>query len=113
MNHLTKSASLLFGSGYLFLLGKFLFSLGLGFLLSFAFLEKRLGNEDLVLGWNSAANVNGNHNQLWGETYLPVAFVDILVVWVVVVGCSQCELMLRLVEVLAVTNPQKLKNLWE
>lgn len=39
---------------YLLFLSKSLVSLSLSFLLSFAFLEERLGNEDLVLGRDGA-----------------------------------------------------------
>ena len=45
------------GATDLFLLGSLSLSLGLGLLLSLTFLEERLGNEDLVLGGDSAASM--------------------------------------------------------
>src|SRR5271155_1850992 len=62
--HFHSLLSLQVGRAYLFLFGKFLVPLSLSFLLSFSFLEKRLGDEDLVLGWDSAVMSVKVHGQL-------------------------------------------------
>jgi hypothetical protein len=96
--HFHSLVSLQVGRAYLFLFGKFLVPFSLSFLLSFSFLEKRFGDEDLVLGWDSAVMLVKVYGQLgeastfrWRSTFL------------VVVGGRRWS---RLKIVIAVTNPQ-------
>jgi hypothetical protein len=87
---------------YLFLFSKFLFPLGLSFLLSFAFLEKRLGDEDLVLCWDSAVMSVRISKQLGKQSTFQ---------WPSSTFCLQrgikLEYLLVVAEIVAVTNPQE------